>query len=84
MSHPKTMLNVLRHCVKLLRQQQSPEFPLKEIFRACHGLHTHPTSSGTGELTRLPATDIGTPRQQSCLCCAMPFLKQCNYQLYCK
>lgn len=32
MSHPETMLNVLRHCLKLLRQQQSKEVPLKEVL----------------------------------------------------
>lgn len=32
MSHPETMLNVLRYCVKLLRQQQSKEFALRVIL----------------------------------------------------
>ena len=78
MSHPETMLNVLRHCVKLLRQQQSKEFPLKEILRVCHGLRIHPTSSRTAELPQLPTTNVATARQQSCLWRAMPFLKYCQ------
>lgn len=32
MSHPQTMLNVLRHCLKLLRQQQSKDVPLQEVL----------------------------------------------------
>lgn len=39
MSHPETMLNVLRHCLKFLRQQ-SKEVPPEEVLWVRHQLHT--------------------------------------------
>lgn len=48
MSHPETMPNVLRYCIKLLRQQQSREFLLKEVHETQHRLPVHPPSSPCG------------------------------------
>lgn len=74
MSHPKTMLNVLRHCLKLLRQQQSKEVLLKEVLRVRHWRHTPLPPAVQGDCYGcLPHTQ----RLQGCLWCAVPPLKYC-------
>jgi len=66
MSHPETMLNVLRHCVKLLRQQQSKKFPLKTSAGYAMGLRPDRGAVRAAEPWR------GTAGQRGCLRPAPP------------